>query len=54
MMNRLKMAMIETILSLHQRGWSNRGIARDLGIDRDVVFHHIRHALANAKAARPK
>jgi hypothetical protein len=34
MPNLLKVAMIETILSLHQRGWSQRRIARELGVDR--------------------
>jgi len=52
MMNRLKMAMIETILSLHRRGWSNRRIARELGIDRDAVSRHVRRAVAEAKAAK--
>lgn len=28
---RLKMALIEAILSLKARGWSNRRIARELG-----------------------
>jgi transposase len=51
-MNRLKMAMIETILRLHRRGWSNRRIARELSVDRDAVSRHIRQALATAKAAK--
>ena len=42
MANLLKMAMIETILSLHRAGWSNRRIARELGVDRDAVSRHIR------------
>ena len=33
MANLLRMALIETIFSLHQRGWSRRRIARELGID---------------------
>jgi transposase len=52
MANRLKMAMIETILRLHRQGWSNRRIAKELGIDRDAVSRHIRQALANSKAAK--
>jgi transposase len=52
MMNGLKMAMIETILSLHRGGWSNRRIARELGVDRDAVSRHIRQALTNSKAAK--
>src|SRR5260370_33821607 len=42
MPNLLKVAMIETILSLHQRGWSQRRIARELGIDRETVARHLR------------
>jgi transposase len=52
MMNRLKMAMIETILSLHRQGWSNRRIARELGIDRDAVARQIRRFQATSKAAK--
>jgi transposase len=52
MANRLKMAMIDSIVALHQRGWSNRRIARELGVDRDAVSRHIRQAQANAKAAK--
>ena len=52
MANVLKMAMIETILSFHRLGWSNRRIARELGIDRDTVSRHIPQGLANAKAAK--
>ncbi len=37
MSNLLKVAMIETIQSLRQRGWSKRRIARELGIDRETV-----------------
>jgi len=29
--------MIDTIRSLHLRGWSQRRIARELGIDRETV-----------------
>src|SRR5262245_17247933 len=42
MSNLLKVAMIETIQSLRQRGWSNRRIARELGIDRETVARHLR------------
>jgi transposase len=52
MANRLKMALIDTILSCHRLGWSNRRIARELGIDRDAVSRHIHQALASAKAAK--
>jgi transposase len=41
MANLLKMALIETICSLHQRGWSQRRIARELGIHRETVARHL-------------
>src|SRR5579885_3246615 len=52
MANLLKMAMIDTIVRLHRQGWSNRRIARELGIDRDAVSRHIRQLRANPKAAK--
>jgi transposase len=36
------MALIETIQSLHQRGWSQRRIARELNVDRETVAKHLR------------
>jgi hypothetical protein len=39
--NRLKMANIDSILTLHQRRWSIRRIAKELGIHRDTVARHI-------------
>jgi transposase len=44
MANLLKMADIQAILALHGHGWSNRRIARELGIHRDTVSHHVRQA----------
>jgi transposase len=51
MANRLKMAILEAILRLQQQGWSQRRIARELGIDRDAVARHIREAQAGSKPA---
>ncbi len=51
MSNLLKVAMIETILSLRQRGWSQRRIARELGIDRETVARHLRQPPAPPKPA---
>lgn len=48
MANRLKMALIEAILSLKGRGWSNRRIARELGVDRDTVSRQLRSNAAKA------
>jgi transposase len=42
MANRLKMAKIQSILSLHAQGWSRRRIARELGIDRETVSRYVR------------
>ena len=39
--NRLKMARVQSILSLHAQGWSRRRIARELGIDRETVSRYV-------------
>ncbi len=41
MANHLRVAMIHAIVTLHQRGWSNRRIARELGVDRGAVARHV-------------
>jgi transposase len=41
MANQLKMATIDAILTLHQRKWSIRRIAKELGIHRDTVARQI-------------
>src|SRR6516162_11520777 len=51
MSNLLKVAMIETILSLRQRGWSQRRIARELGINRETVARYLRQPPAPPKPA---
>jgi len=48
--NQLKMALVETILTLRRRGWSQRRIAREVGLDRATVARHLRHFQA-AEAA---
>lgn len=50
MSNRLKMATIQSILSLHEKHWSYRRIARALGIHRETVSRYVRLA---AQAASP-
>src|SRR5512144_2279176 len=42
MANLLKMAISETIRTLHRRGWSQRRIAEQLGINRETVARHLR------------
>jgi transposase len=44
MANLLKMAISETIRTLHRRGWSQRRIAAELGINRETVARHLRRA----------
>ena len=51
MSNLLKMAMIDIILSLHRRGWSQRRIAGELGINRETVARYLRQARAAPKPA---
>lgn len=51
MANRLKMAKIETIYSLHGRGGSARRIARELGVDRETVARHLRAPPFESNAA---
>jgi DNA-binding transcriptional MocR family regulator len=52
MANQLKMAQIDTILALHRRCWSNRRIAKELGIHRETVARHIEEASRQSKPAR--
>ena len=49
MANLLTMAIIETIYTLHQRGWSQRRIARELGVNRETVARYI----ARTQTAKP-
>ena len=44
MANRLKMATVQSILTLHERGWSARRIARELQVNRESVSRHVRLA----------
>jgi transposase len=51
MANQLKMALIDTIWTLHQRKWSQRRIARELNINRETVARHLREAQPHSKPA---
>ncbi len=51
MANLLKMAVSETIRTLHRRGWSQRRIADELGIHRETVARHLRQADPPSKPA---
>ena len=48
MSNQLKMAQVQSIVALHVRGWSQRRIARELGVDRETVARYV-----GLSAARP-
>jgi transposase len=51
MSNSLTVAMIDSILTLHTRRWSQRRIARELGIDRETVRRYLKRAEASPKPA---
>jgi hypothetical protein len=42
MSNVLKVSLQRTIYNLAQRGWSQRGIAKELGISRETVSRYLR------------
>jgi transposase len=44
MANVLKMAKVHSIQTLHARGWSQRRIARELGVHRETVARYVQHA----------
>ena len=48
MANRLKMATVEAILVLAARGWSQRRIARELGVKRRIDLALQRDTLPSA------
>src|SRR5947209_3385136 len=51
MANHLSMAINDSILALHQRGWSQRRIARELNIDRETVARHLQAQETESKPA---
>ena len=46
MANQLKMVDIQCIMTLRDRGWSRRRIARELGVDRETVTRYVRLSAA--------
>ncbi len=48
---RLRVAMIDVILSLHRKGWSQRRIASELDINRETVARYLKLARAAPKPA---
>jgi len=53
MANCLRMATVQAILTLKERGWSNRRIGRELGVRRETVSRYVRLAAKGSKAAEP-
>ena len=51
MSNLLKVAMIDLILSLHRKGWSQRRISTELDINRETVARYLKLARAAPKPA---
>ena len=44
MANQLKMAVVQTILTLHKSGYSNRKIAELTGVHRETVARYVTQA----------
>jgi len=53
MANVLTMALIQSIQNLHAAGWSQRQIARELGVDRGTVARYLRSSPPDPKPAIP-
>ncbi|MFH1921464.1 MAG: IS21 family transposase [Planctomycetota bacterium] len=51
MANQIKVAIVSSILTLRQGGWSFRRIAQTLGIHRETVSRHVRRHEADSKPA---
>jgi transposase len=51
MANLLKMALVDSIVTLHSHGWSRRRIARELGIHRETVGRYVDLATNDPKPA---
>src|SRR3954465_11823464 len=49
MANQLELAMLQALLGLHQQGWSQRRIARELGIDRETVGRYMKQWRSGTK-----
>ena len=52
MANLLTMADIQAILGLHERGWRQRRIARELDVDRETVAKYVRASGCVPKPAK--
>src|SRR5210317_1810590 len=50
MANELKVAKVLSIKALHAQGWSQRRIARELGVNRETVARELKRGSKPAKA----
>jgi len=53
MANRLRVATVHSILTLRDRGWSHRRIARELGVHRETVARYLRLVAEGFQATTP-
>ena len=53
MVHRLKVANVLSIKQLHAQGWSQRKIARELGVSRAAVARHLKNKDDLAQAEGP-
>lgn len=53
MANQLRVAQIHSILTLYERGWSCRRIARELGVHRETVARHVRLGGSDPPGSKP-
>ena len=52
--NHIKVAVMNSIITLYERGWPQRKIARELDLDRETIRRHIRlNRLVGSKPAIP-
>ena len=52
-MNQLKVTRQQTIVALHEQGWSKRRISRELGVDRKTVRRYLRAAAVSKSPTDP-
>ena len=53
MANHKSVAMIDTLITLHKQGWSNRKISRELEVDRETVSEQVRPPIQGGERAKP-
>ena len=51
MANQLRMARVQSIITLHEHGWSHRRIARELGVHRETVGRYVSQSAEGSKPA---